>query len=461
MSYAATSNNSQFLEKLLAEGALINAQDSLGCTALHRSVATGICEMVRKLVEKNADVNIETRDGWTALDIAVKLRNEEIVRILAESGRIEEGKSYRRALVYAASTDSVEIVRYLSEYAPSAINYADERERTPLMIATADYQYAYIAKVLSNSQVDSSSVDGSERSAFDRALESRNTRIISLFLQHNPDGIKYTRKSLLDIMRTAAELDHIQLAKVLLAEATPEDLRKQDSNGCTAFMRACAYGRLEMVKLLYDAALPQVNTVNKDGQSALLLAVKGGNCDLLGYLLTKGYNAEVNTQDKWGETCVHHAAVLGHTDKLRLLFDAGADLKKSSNRNVDPFMVAANCGHTELLRELYKLPRKGALLSWLLKAVSLVTGPSLFCEQDSRRGWNSVLCSIVGGDFVETLELLWKEDAGLFDHRGFTGRNVWHFAVLYRRNRILEFLIRHRVPGWNNASMLLPNKSNC
>ena len=57
---------------LLAEGANMNLQSSIGDTALHRSAYMGTFEVTKELISAGADVNIRNNSGETALDEAIR-----------------------------------------------------------------------------------------------------------------------------------------------------------------------------------------------------------------------------------------------------------------------------------------------------------------------------------------------------------------------------------------------------
>ena len=63
---------------------------------------------------------------------------------------------------------------------------------------------------------------------------------------------------------------------------------------------------------------------NKNGQTALSLAVYFGLIDLVGVLVEKG--ADVNVKDRWGDTPLMEAAAGGHEEIVLLLIEKGADV---------------------------------------------------------------------------------------------------------------------------------------
>lgn len=75
---------------LLAKGANINAQltdpEATGWTALMFACSNGKTDLVKYLLSKKADINLKAKDGSTALSLATKKKNEEIVKILKAKG---------------------------------------------------------------------------------------------------------------------------------------------------------------------------------------------------------------------------------------------------------------------------------------------------------------------------------------------------------------------------------------
>ncbi len=78
---------------LLAKGADKNAQltgsDATGWTALMFASSNGKLDLVKYLLSKKADVHLKAKDGTTALSLAIKDKNDEIIKILKVNGAKE------------------------------------------------------------------------------------------------------------------------------------------------------------------------------------------------------------------------------------------------------------------------------------------------------------------------------------------------------------------------------------
>ena len=79
-------NDGSVLRLLLENGADINVQSRSGWTPLHLASALGALEVVRLLLEHGVDVEVKRNDGMTALQVADGRRGEEVVKLLREYG---------------------------------------------------------------------------------------------------------------------------------------------------------------------------------------------------------------------------------------------------------------------------------------------------------------------------------------------------------------------------------------
>ena len=80
--YAADKNDMDFLNKLYEVGAPLNTLNRYGLSALNMSIANLNEEMVRALLEKGANPNLQDRNGWTPLYIAVSMGSKNISALL-------------------------------------------------------------------------------------------------------------------------------------------------------------------------------------------------------------------------------------------------------------------------------------------------------------------------------------------------------------------------------------------
>jgi len=79
-------DNKERVEKLLAHGADVTAQDGDGDTALHGAAQTGNVDIIRMLLDKGANPNAKNKEGGTPLMWAAVHGHEEAARFLLSRG---------------------------------------------------------------------------------------------------------------------------------------------------------------------------------------------------------------------------------------------------------------------------------------------------------------------------------------------------------------------------------------
>lgn len=76
-------NAAQIADRLLKAGWLCDAQDNDGNTALHFAASYGLCDVIDVLIQHNADLDIQRKDGATPLMLADTV---EALELLLQAG---------------------------------------------------------------------------------------------------------------------------------------------------------------------------------------------------------------------------------------------------------------------------------------------------------------------------------------------------------------------------------------
>ena len=83
---AVRNGDASKIEKLVDEGAEINARDRYSQTALMLASQHGHADIVRLLVDRGADLNVKAKYNLTSLMLAIINNQDEIARILVDAG---------------------------------------------------------------------------------------------------------------------------------------------------------------------------------------------------------------------------------------------------------------------------------------------------------------------------------------------------------------------------------------
>jgi len=151
----------------------------------------------------------------------------------------------------------------------------------------------------------------------------------------------------------ASFIGNSELVKLLLAKGA--DVNKADSDGNTALHFATVENYLDITRLLLAAPGIQVNKVNKDGETPLIVASQAGDDEIVEALLAKG--ADVNKADKEGRTPLNRASSEGHMKVVKVLLGArGIDVNKADKYGLTALHRASMEGFWVVTRLLLSAP---------------------------------------------------------------------------------------------------------
>lgn len=275
---------------LLQKRVDVNAPEADGTTPLHWAVRMNNLDLVNRLLRAGANPKAANRYDVTPIQLACLNGSAEAVGRLIEAGESANatGPYGETALMVCARSGNPEAAKVLISRGATVDAVESWRGQTALMWATAQ-RHAEMMKVLIAAGAD---VDG--RSA----------------LQH------WERQRTLE----------------------PRD-KWLPEGGLTPLLFAAREGCAECARVLLDAKA-DINVVDPDQQSALIIALINGQYDAAAVLIERGI--DVNMQDKVGRTALY-AAVDDHTmpssnrpspkesdnkltslDVIRMLLDHGA-----------------------------------------------------------------------------------------------------------------------------------------
>ena len=344
------------LNKLLvSQSSNINNQDERGQTFLHIAINNNDIEEVALLICNGADVNIEDNFGNTPLISSLKKRQSllspyvplnqsrqpwklkakqagkqtEIAKLLIEHNANvnHQEKDGRTALFYV---DSEEIAELLIEH-DADINIKDKYGRTPLFNA--------VSIVL----LDESALRESNK------LSIKNNNVAKLLIAHGAKINIRDEHEETPLFEAATE----DIAKLLIENGARVNIK--DGHERTPLSNFVLQGRLDIVKLLIKNGA-DVNTRSKyaliSGVTPLHLAsssANDANVDIAKILIDNG--AKINVKDEKGKTPLIIAIVWRNTAGIDLLLKNKADTKHLKDINMENY----SRNHRFHQQEIYEL----------------------------------------------------------------------------------------------------------
>lgn len=210
-------------------------------------------------------------------------------------------------------------------------------------------------------------------------------------------------------------------------------------------------GNLRSVKKILTKKSTNINEVDQDGLTSLMIATIANDSAMVVTLLEAG--ADPNVQSKSGMTALHAAAFNNRDQIMQYIIAAGADPNKVDSKGRTPLLVAAQMGNTNPITYLIQA---GAVVEF--KDLKGNTPLMLACggrhlgavdellekgadpnSRDLQGRTPLMLLSLLGEDEMVRILLKYKADLTLVDH---SMKTALAYAKEYRRKAVIALLER-------------------
>ncbi|XP_030060910.1 ankyrin repeat and SAM domain-containing protein 6 [Microcaecilia unicolor] len=331
---AAGGGHEPLVRMLLRKGAAVDSRNHYGWSPLMQAARFGHLDVAVILLENGADVNAQNRLGASVLTVTSRGGHINMVKLLLESGAFvdnydhfdvnimnnngnREGLPDITALMTAAQYGHEAIVCLLLEWGADANYTVRTTGWSPLMLASL-YGRVSVAQQLVDRGADPDHINVLDKTPFEIALAFKHKDM----------------KNYLDALTT-------------VRPKTDEEKRRPD------VFHALKMGHFQLVKDIIDEEPSQVNLINGDGASPLMIAAVTGKLDLVQLLVEK--NADTNKQDNiHGWTALMQATYHGNKEVVLYLLSQGADVNLRAKNGYTAFdlVMLLNDPDTELVRLL-------------------------------------------------------------------------------------------------------------
>ncbi|XP_068096674.1 E3 ubiquitin-protein ligase MIB2 isoform X3 [Hyperolius riggenbachi] len=296
------------LEKILAQKTDFDSPSALVIEA-----AQGNTSRVREMIQKHPDKVDIRNQGRTALQVASHLGHLEVVKVLLQANanidlKDDEGDS---ALHYAAYGNQAGIVRVLLAKGANA-DLVNNAKCTALYIAV-NKGFADVVQVLCIPHCAVNVQDLHGDTPLHYAITADYRSIIEILTEvPNIDFTVQNQQGFNLLHHSALKGNELAVRKILDRARQLVDSKKED--GFTALHLATLNNHQEVVDILIKEGRCDVNLRNNRNQTPIHLAVTHGHINLVHLLVTEG--ADVNAEDEDGDTPMHIVLVQQHLTAL-------------------------------------------------------------------------------------------------------------------------------------------------
>ena len=348
--WACRSGALDVVKLLVKAGAGVRVTDNNGRTCLMCASSRGEAETVRYLVGlKDVDVNHISDDGRSALFSAVRNKHADVVEVLIDAGAdIERKGNDGRSPLLVASSANLQIVKMLVK-AGAGVRATSNEGNTCLFFATYRGHTETMRYLVGLPQVDVNHKNNKSLTALHCAANNNHAAVVEVLIDAGADIEAKDDATGSSVLHLSRGLDVVKL----LVKAGAE-VRVTDDNGSTCLAGASARGEAETVRYLVGLPEVDMNHSSNKGYTSLHRAVLRKHSDVVKVLIDAGADVEAKTDN--GCAPLHRACMVGNPEIVQMLVEAGADVCEMDDKSDRCLSVAARYGHTETVRYLVGLP---------------------------------------------------------------------------------------------------------
>ena len=333
--HAVVAGDFELVKELIQASADVNVKcDYYGKTALIYAIeGEKNIDWVKLLLESGADINAQDNYGISAFTYAVLSDNLDAAKILMKAGADAEPKDIQRAFEKAALKGDQDLVQLFVNKGAD-VNSKDFLGH-PILIEVvlrcrkAQEMVSFLIDL--GADVNTKESLYGETALIKVVIKTRYTfdtedaDMMKLLIEKGADvniKSKYDAKFENELSNDEAISIVLNLQKKLNF-MRPEKPEINLADELTPLMIACQKDEREIVRILIRASA-DLNIQNKYGDTALHLALKLGNCFIAKLLIASG--ADFDLQNNLGQTPLILAAAQGNDCIVRDLIDAKAKI---------------------------------------------------------------------------------------------------------------------------------------
>lgn len=335
---------------LTNRGVEINDRDYQGMTPLYLSVYKDNQDMTGLLLTGDgaANPNIPDVNGVTPLHVAVERNNKASVSALldAKAKIDQQDKTGATPLHWAIQRNHEEIVSMLLDKGANP-TISNVNGVTPLHLAAEKSKVGLIFILLSK-KVDIEARDSTGATPLLWAIGGNNREAVETLLIRGANFEAQNQEGWRPI-HVATANGNEEIVTILLNKGT--SLRAKNKANNTALHLALEKGYQEVALSLIKKGLrSEYLDLNRNNVSTFHLAVWRGYKDVVQvFLKDKNYAKKgidrkevIDSKDREGNTPLHLAVSQGHTEIIKALLKAKADLQVKNHKGETPLSIAIN-----------------------------------------------------------------------------------------------------------------------
>ncbi|XP_074141587.1 transient receptor potential cation channel subfamily A member 1 [Sminthopsis crassicaudata] len=500
--HAAAQDQVELLEMIINDSSFegLNILDISGNTPLHWAVEKKQVDNVKCLLNRGANPNICNNNLLAPIHLAIQCFHNDIVKVLIEHSTTDVnliGENGNTPLMLACSKDNSEALKLLVE-SGAKICKTNKFGCFPVHIAAFSGSKKCIEMLLKfgeeqgfSRQYQINFLNNRNSSPLHFAVQSGDLEMIKICLA-NGAQINLEENGKCTALHFAATQGAIEIVKLMISSYSGSEdiINTVDGNNETLLHRVSLFDHHELAEYLISMGA-NINSIDDEGRSPLLLATSSASWNIVNLLLSKGVDVEIKDyfgrnflhltvlqpyglknlkpeflqmqciknlvmdEDIDGCTPLHYACSQGVPLSVNNLLRLDVSICIKSKDNKSPLHFAANFGRintcqrlvhemtdTRLLNEgdhngmtpLHLAAKNGhdKVVKFLLKKGALFLS--------DHNGWTALHHASMGG-YTQTMKIILDTNMKCTDHIDEEGNTALHYAAREGHSKAVALLL--------------------
>uniref|UniRef100_A0A1Y1MJD6 Uncharacterized protein n=1 Tax=Photinus pyralis TaxID=7054 RepID=A0A1Y1MJD6_PHOPY len=358
---ACTYGSNELVSQILQRGGDVNQLSKSGSTPLLQALTNNHRQVAITLIQHGADANLTTEWGWSSLTSAAESQYLDVINLLLDKGaQIDYLDGSNTALKYTISNQKREAAKLLLSKGAN-VHLGDEWNGYPLHHA-AQYEMDDIVSLILDEGFDINKNSEYHDTALFAAASRKNFTTVKLLMSKGAP-IDTFNGNLTSFLGVAAENGWEELVAELIASGA--DIHHENHDRFTPLRLAMDSSQVNVVKLIFAKIISQgrtdrqylhcaaefgdnkivsallhngydINELNSNGETPLLLALKREKLNTAKLLLAEGADCHEHTSD----SCLHYFAQFGWNEMVSKMLQEGCDVNIKQQDGATPLLFA-------------------------------------------------------------------------------------------------------------------------